>query len=89
MLTKDMTREEAALVATAKTCWRTAGARRAFGADKHCCVSTVPGRWYWTLQLGNDSMTIGGQTVPLHTDITPCDEHLSEFERLFGKVTDR
>lgn len=84
MLTKDMTREELALVATAKTCWRTAGERRAFGADKHCCVSTVPGRWYWTLQLDDDHMSMGGQSFPLHTDITPCDVHLPRFQEVFG-----
>jgi len=83
MLTRDMTREERALVDTARECFRSAGERRAFGPDKHCCVTTVPGRFFWTLQMGNDSMTLGGMTIPLHTDITPCDEHLPEFERVF------
>lgn len=75
--------DELALANKAKRCWSTAGQRNALGPAEHCCVSEVEGRLFWWFDFPGDSMTFSGITIPMSTTLTPCDEHLPEFERMW------
>jgi hypothetical protein len=47
-------------------------------------VTSVDGRWYWTVQRDGDYLSLGGTRLPLSTDLSPCDEHVPLFEEVFG-----
>lgn len=79
-----MTEKQRALVREAIHCFATAGERQSWGPDKHCSVTEIAGRYFWTVPLPGDALVLGGHVFPLSTDITPCDEHLHKFEEVFG-----
>jgi hypothetical protein len=77
--------QQQAAVEVAFRCFRDAGKNgRGFGQENHCCVTSVDGRWYWTVQRDGDYLSLGGMRLPLSTDLSPCDEHVPLFEEVFG-----
>lgn len=81
-----LTPEQLALIHEAKDCW--ASPYRGGGPANHCAISPVEGRYFWTIHVPGDYISLGGMKIPLSTDFTPCDKHRPAFEKLFGGISD-